>query len=117
MVGFWKKIAEEGAKKIAGKTVKHAKLKKGVDITQFKKPKKDILSKIDRALNREAARTLSQAGSGVNIKFKKSGMPHVPKGTKSSMLTKAKGLSKLAAPVVVAKVAGSLHKDKKKEKK
>ena len=117
MVGFWKKIAEKGAEKIAGKIVKHAKLKKGVDIKQFKTPKKGILKKFEAAVSREAARTLSQAASGVNIKFKKSGMPHVPEGTKSSMLTRAKGLSKLAAPVVGAKVAGSLHKDKKKEKK
>ena len=44
-------------------------------------------------------------------------MPYIPKGTKPSMLTRAKGLSKLAAPVVGAKVGLSLHKDKKKEKK
>ena len=84
----------------AGKTIKYYKLKKGVDIKQFKTPKKDVIKKIEATLNRESARTLSQAGSGVNIKFKKSGMPYVPKGTKSSMLTRTKGLSKIAAPAV-----------------
>ena len=103
------------AGKVAGKTVKHTTLRKGVDIKQFISPKKDVIKKVDAALNRESARTLSQAGSGVNIKFKKSGMPHVPKGTKPSMLTRAKGLSKIAAPAAGYKVvAGSLHKDKKK---
>ena len=118
VLGFGRWAVKEVAKKIAGKTVKHGKLKPGIDITQFKKPKKDVLKKFEAALNREAAKTISQAASGVNIQFRKSGMPHIPKGTKSSVLTKAKGLSKLAAPVVGYKVvAGSLHKDKKKEKK
>ncbi len=102
----------------AGKGVKHTTLRKGVDIKQFKKPKKGALKKFEAALNREAGKAIQEAGSGVSLKYKKSGMPYIPKGTKPSMLTRAKGLSKLAAPVVGYKVvAGSLHKDKKKEKK
>ena len=88
------------AGKVAGKTVKHTTLRKGVDIKQFISPKKDVIKKVVAEINKESARTLSQAGSGVNIKFKKSGMPYVPKGTKSSMLTRAKGLSKIVAPAV-----------------
>ena len=46
-------------------------------------------------------------------KFIKSGMPHIT--DTPSMLTIAKGLSKIAAPAAGYKVvAGSLHKDKKK---
>ena len=101
------------AGKVAGKTVKHTTLRKGVDIKQFISPKKDVIKKVVAEINKESARTLSQAGSGVNIKFKKSGMPHIT--GKPSMLTRAKGLSKIAAPAAGYKVvAGSLHKDKKK---
>ena len=102
----------------AGKAIKHATLRKGVDIKQFKKPKKDALKKFEAALNREAGKAIQEAGSGVSLKYKKSGMPYIPKGTKPSMLTKAKGMGKIAAPVVGAKAGlASLPKDKKKEKK
>ena len=46
----------------AGKSIKHATLRKGVDIKQFKKPKKDALKKFEAALNREAGRTIQEAG-------------------------------------------------------
>ena len=40
-------------------------------------------------------------------------MPHVPKGTKPSMLTRAKGLSKIAAPGVGYLTATGKKKEKK----
>jgi len=86
------------------------RVKPSVDISRFKKSKKHGLAKkLDVWANRESGKIFSQAGSGVNIKFKKSGMPHVPKGTKSSILTKAKGITKLVSPVAAGTTAGAVH--------
>ena len=110
-----------------GAILKHAKkgkklktvfrVKPSVDISVHKKSKKHGLAKkLDVWANREAGKIFSQVGSGVNIKFKKSGMPYVPKGTKSSILTKAKGLTKLVAPVAAAATAGAVHGKSKGKK-
>jgi len=90
-------------------------------IKQFKKSKKHGLKdKIGVWTNREAGKTLTEIGSGVSVKFKKSGMPYVPKGTRSSILTRAKGTAKLVSPVAAAGTAGAVHgtiKAKQKSKK
>jgi len=86
------------------------RVKPDIYIKQFKKSKKHGLKdKIGVWTNREAGKILSQAGSGVNIKYTKKGKPFVPKGTKSSILTKAKGLTKLVAPVAAGATAGATH--------
>ena len=110
--GFGKAL--KVGKKAKLKTV--YRVKPDIYIKQFKKSKKHGLKeKIGVWSNREAGKAMTEIGSGVSVKFKKSGMPYVPKGTKPSMLTRAKGLSKIAAPAAGYKVvAGSLHKDKKK---
>ena len=85
-------------------------VKPSVDISRFKKSKKHGLAKkLDVWANRQTGKILSQAGHGVNIKYTKAGKPFVPKGTKSSILTKAKGLTKLVAPVAAAATAGAVH--------
>ena len=109
------------------KVGKKAKLKtvyrprKGLYIEQFKKSKKHGLGKkISVEMERETGKLLSQAGSGVNIKYTKTGKPYVPEGTKSSILTKSKGITKLVAPVAAAATAGTIHgaiEAKKKKKK
>ena len=90
-------------------------------IKQFKKSKKHGLKeKIGVWSNREAGKAMTEIGSGVSVKFKKSGMPYVPKGTKPSMLTKAKGWAKLTAPIAAAGTVGTIHgaiKAKQKSKK
>ena len=93
------------------------KLKKHVDISRYKSPHKkaSLAKKFDVAANRASAKIFSQASSGVNIKFHPSGKPYVPKGEKSSMLTKAKGWSKLAA--VPAASTTTLPGTKKKKDK
>jgi len=97
------------------------RVKPSVDISRFKKSKKHGLAKkLDVWANRESGKIFSQAGSGVNIKYTKAGKPFVPKGTKSSILTKAKGLTKLVAPIAGAVPAGTIHgaiKAKQKSKK
>ena len=111
--GFGKALAK-GKK---AKLVTVGRLREGVDIKQYKRSKKHSLAKkIGVEVERESGKIFSQAGSGVNIKFKKSGMPYVPKGTKPSMLTKAKGLTKIVSPIAAAATAGAVHaksKDKK----
>ena len=72
--------------------------------------------KLDVWVNRESGKLLSQAGSGINIKFTKAGKPYVPKGTKPSMLTKAKGWSKIASPAITGATAGTVHAEIKKRK-
>ena len=110
-----------------GAILKHAKkgkklktvyrVKPSVDIKQFKRSKKDSLpKKIGVEVNRESGKIFSQAGSGINIKYTKKGKPFVPKGTKPSMLTKAKGVTKLVAPFAAALTATAIH-DKVKGKK
>jgi|TARA_R110000765_G_scaffold363964_2_gene454164 predicted DsbA family dithiol-disulfide isomerase len=84
-------------------------------IKQFKKSKKHGLKdKFGVWSNRQAAVTIEQMGKGVTIKFKKSGMPHVSKGTKPSTLTKAKGWSKVIAPIGAYTYLSEKNKDKKK---
>ena len=110
-----------------GAILKHAKkgkklktvfrVKPSIDISRFKKSKKHGLAKkLDVWANRETGKILSQAGSGINIKYTKAGKPFVPKGTKSSILTKAKGLTKLVAPVASAATAGVVHGKSKSKK-
>ena len=107
------------AKNAKPKTV--FKAKPDLYIKQFKKSKKHGLKdKFGVWTNRAAGKTLTEMGSGVSVKFKKSGMPYVPKGTKPSMLTKAKGWAKLTAPIAAAGTAGTIHgaiKAKQKSKK
>jgi len=82
-------------------------------IKQFKKSKKhNLAKKLGVWTDRQAAVTIEQMGKGVTMKFKKSGMPHVSKGTKPSMLTKAKGWSKVLAPIG----ADTYLTDKRKKK-
>ena len=103
-----------------GAILKHAKkgkklktvfrVKPSIDISRFKKSKKHGLAKkLDVWTNREAGKAIQQAGSGVTIKFRKSGMPYVKKGTKPSMLTKAKGWVKLTSPLTAGATAGAVH--------
>jgi len=93
------------------------KPKKGIYTKQFKKSKEHGLKdKFGVWTNREAAIALEQMGKGVTMKFKKSGVPYVPKGTKPSILTKAKGWSKVVAPIVAGTTAGTVHKKIKSKK-
>ena len=111
--GFGKALAK--GKKAKLKTVYRPR--KGLYIEQFKKSKKHGLrEKFGVWSNREAGKALQQAGSGINIKFKKSGMPYAPKGTKPSMLTKAKGWSKIASPIIAGATVGAVHGTIKKRK-
>jgi len=111
--GFGRALAK--GKKAKLKTVYRPK--EGIYIKQFKKSKKHGLAKkLDVWADRQAAVAIEQAGKGVTLKFKKSGMPYVSKGTKPSMLTKAKGLAKIAAPTVAAGTAGTVHGTIKKRK-
>ena len=103
-----------------GAILKHAKkgkklktvyrVKPSIDISRFKKSKKHGLAKkLDVWANRESGKLLSQAGHGVNIKYTKKGKPYVSKGTKPSMLTKAKGWVKLTSPLTAGVTAGAIH--------
>ena len=103
-----------------GAILKHAKkgkklktvyrVKPSVDISRFKKSKKHGLAKkLEVWSNREAAIAIEPAGKGVTMKFKKSGMPYVKKGTKPSMLTKAKGWAKLTSPLAAGLTGGAIH--------
>ena len=112
--GFGKALAK--GKKSKLKTVYRPK--EGIYIKQFKKSKKHGLAKkLDVWANRESGKLLSQTGHGVNIKYTKKGKPFVPKGTKSSILTKAKGYSKIVAPLAGALTAGAVHGTIKGKKK
>ena len=111
--GFGKALTK--GKKAKLKTV--YRVKPSVDISRFKKSKKQGLAKkLDVWANRETGKIFSQAGSGVNIKYTKKGKPFVSKGTKPSILTKAKGLTKLVAPVAAAATAGAVHGKSKGKK-
>ena len=110
-----KHIKKAKPKKSKLKTV--FKVKPDTYIKQFKKSKKHGLKdKFGVWSNRTAGKTLTEMGSGVSVKFKKSGMPYVPKGTKPSILTKAKGWSKVVAPIVAGTTAGTVHKKIKSKK-
>ena len=103
-----KHVKKAKPKKAKLKTV--FKVKPDLHIKQFKKSKKHGLAKkLDVWANRESGKLFSQAGSGVNIKYTKAGKPFVPKGTKSSILTKAKGWSKIATPGATGITAGAVH--------
>ena len=109
--GFGKALKK--SKKAKLKTVH--KIKPDIYIQQFKKSKKHSLGeKFGVWANRESGKTITQAGSGINVKFKKSGRPYIPKGEKSSKLTKAKGWAKISAIPVTAIGAEKYHKLKKK---
>ena len=111
--GFGKALAK--GKKAKLKTV--YSVKPSVDISRFKKSKKHGLAKkLDVWANRESGKIFSQAGSGINIKYTKKGKPFVPKGTKSSILTKAKGITKPVAPIAAAATAGAVHGKSKGKK-
>ena len=103
-----------------GAILKHAKkgkklktvyrVKPSIDISRFKKSKKHGLAKkLDVWANRQAGKIISEAGAGVNIKYTKKGKPYVPKGTKPSMLTKAKGMTKLVSPLAAGLTGGAIH--------
>ena len=103
-----KHIKKAKPKKAKLKTV--YRVKPSVDISRFKKSKKHGLTKkLDVWANRESGKIIEQAGKGVNIKYTKAGKPFVPKGTKSSILTKAKVLTKLVAPVAAGVTSGAIH--------
>ena len=109
--GFGKAL--KVGKKAKLKTVH--RVKPDLYIKQFKKSKKHSLGeKFGVWANRESGKTITQAGSGINVKFKKSGRPYIPKGEKSSKLTKAKGWAKISAIPVTAIGAEKYHKLKKK---
>jgi len=111
--GFGKALAK--GKKAKLKTV--YRVKPSVNISSYKKSKKHGLAKkLDVWSNREAAIAMEQAGKGVTMKFKKSGMPYVKTGTKPSMLTKAKGYTKLVAPLAGALTVGAVHGKSKSKK-
>ena len=104
--GFGKAL--KAGKKAKLKTV--YRVKPSVDISRFKKSKKHGLAKkLDVWANRETGKIISQAGAGVNIKYTKAGKPFVSKGTKSSILTKAKGLTKLVSPIAAGLTGGAIH--------
>ena len=112
--GFGKALTK--GKKAKLKTV--YSVKPWVNPSSFKKSKKHGLAKkLDVWANRQTGKILSQAGHGVNIKYTKAGKPFLPKGTKSSILTKAKGATKLVAPVAAAATAGVVHGTIKGKKK
>jgi len=93
------------------------RVKPSIDIKQFKRSKKDSLpKKIGVEVNRESGKIFSQAGSGINIKYTKAGKPFVPKGTKPSMLTKAKGWSKIVSPIAAGVAAGTVRAKNKGKK-
>ena len=113
-----KKIASTVAKKEIEKPV--YVLKEGWDKANYKLSKEQsLIENIDAFANRESGKIITEAGQGVNLKFTKDGKPYVPKGTKPSMLTKAKGWAKLTSPLTVVGGAAAVHskitkKDKKK---
>ena len=110
--GFGKALAKG---KKAQRTV--FKPKPDLYIKQFKKSKKHGLrEKFGVWSNREAGKAMTEIASGVSVKFKKSGMPYVPKGTRSSILTRAKGAAKLVSPLAAAATAGAVHGTIKKSK-
>ena len=108
-----------------GAILKHAKkgkklktvytVKPSVDISVYKKSKKHGLAKkLDVWANRETGKMITEAAQGVNIKYTKKGKPFVPKGEKPSMLTKAKGWSKIVAPLAAYSAVAASRAEKKK---
>ena len=108
MGAILKTLKKAKPKKDTLKTV--YRVKPSIDISVYKKSKKHGLAKkLDVWANRQAGKMLSEAGHGVNIKYTKKGKPYVSKGTKPSMLTKAKGFVKLTSPITVGLTAGAIH--------
>ena len=112
-IGIAKKGFGAVLKKFSKKKAKKATSEKADPRYYLKQPK----YKAKGFVERESVKALSEVGSGVNIKFRKSGKPFVPlsEGTKSGAkkaLTKAKGWTKIAGPAVGAVIATS---DKKKK--
>ena len=104
--GFGKALTK--GKKAKLKTVH--RVKPDIYIKQFKKSKKHGLAKkLDVWANRQAGKLIEQAGKGVNIKYTKKGKPYLPKGTQPSILTKAKGLTKLVSPIAAGITASAVH--------
>jgi len=103
------------SKKVKAKTVH--RVKPDLYIEQFKKSKKhNLREKLGVWANRESGKAMTEGASGITVKFRKSGKPYIPKGEKPSVLTKAKGWSKVAAPGAVAG-AGKIIYEKSKGKK
>ena len=76
-----------------------------------------MAKKLDVWANRQTGKMITEATQGVNIKYTKKGKPYVPKGAKSSILTKAKGYTKIVAPLAGALTAGAVHGTIKGKKK
>jgi hypothetical protein len=117
------KIIQTGSKAKKAKKAKNVsaarRYAKGMegDPKNFKADKKDsFLRKIGKLADREASKIVTEASSGVNLKFAKSGRPYVDKSAKSKTSTKVKGWAKLVGPAVVASTAKAAT-DKKKDKK
>ena len=90
--------------------------KKGIYTKQFKKSKKHSLrEKLGVLVNRQSAIAIEQAGKGVTMQFTKSGVPFVPAGTTSSILTKAKGWAKITIPALTGTYLTREKKDTKKK--
>jgi len=118
--GFGKALAK--GKKVGLRTVH--RVKPDIYIQQFKKSKKHGLAKkLDVWANRETGKAITEVGSGITVKFKKSGKPYIPKseqktGVLKRSATRAKGVAKLTSPVTVGITAGTVHgKIKAKQKK
>ena len=125
MVGVIGKAIKGFGKALTKKRPKvktYYRLKDDVDITQFKKSKKHGSGKkLSVWASRESGRIYSQAGSGVNIKYKKSGEPFVPKSEadKSALkkgATRVKGWTKITSPITGG-LTGRYIYDKSKSKK
>ena len=105
--------------KIAKKKPKKITSEKADPRYYLKEPK----TKIKNVVEKEVNKAVTQATSGVNIKFTKSGKPFVPlsEGTKSGAkkaLTKATGWAKLGGPGVgVGAATSDPVKEAKKKKK
>ena len=112
--GFGKALTK--GKKAKLKTV--YSVKPWVNPSSFKKSKKHGLAKkLDVWANRQTGKILSQAGHGVNIKYTKAGKPFLPKGTKSSILTRGKGAVKLVSPIAAGLTVSAIRDKGKQEKK
>jgi hypothetical protein len=117
--GFGKALAK--GKKVRLRTVH--KVKPDIYIQQFKKSKKHGLKeKFGVWSNREASKALTEAGSGITVKFKKSGRPYIPKseqktGVLKRSATRLKGWAKITSPVTAGVTTGTVHAKIKGKKK
>ena len=74
--------------------------------------KKSKMQNVGAWLNREAQKTINEATSGLSLKYTKHGEPFVYKGTKPSILTKAKGYFKIGAIPIGAHIAENVYEAK-----